>query len=187
MLHPQDTDQTERAMVCERFDHLNPTNHRRYSSTPVNPRGTFSTNTTWKLASVILLLVFLLASPGTSILAQETPTPDPQRFRGADQASGYTGDIANLTTAVDTFWSDTFAAAGISYRSPRVTLVEQFTGTGGCGLADPDDWPFYCPPDETVYLQPKRLNLEAHTIGDYAPIMILAHEWGHHVQRLTNT
>ena len=45
----------------------------------------------------------------------------------------------------------------------------------------------YCPLDATIYLSPSFLETQQREVGDYAPITVLAHEWGHHVQFLTQT
>jgi hypothetical protein len=43
---------------------------------------------------------------------------------------------------------------------------------------------FYCPFDRTIYLVPQFLVDLERQFGDYAPITVLSHEWGHHVQAL---
>jgi predicted metalloprotease len=172
-------------MDAKRFNVRIPT-RRRLSATVDFTRGGATTSTLRDRASLLLLLGLLLAGAISPADAQQTPTPVPEGYRGAGQSSGYTGDFPELETAIDSFWADTFRVAGLAYRSPRVIFVEQPTMTG-CDATDPNGWPFYCPPDETIYLQPRILDLVTADIGDFAPIMILAHEWGHHVQLLTNT
>jgi predicted metalloprotease len=70
--------------------------------------------------------------------------------------------------------------------------VETFTGavsTGGCGNASSDVGPFYCPTDQTIYLDTDfyRDVLEGQLGGDDAPFLrayVIAHEYGHHIQNL---
>lgn len=73
------------------------------------------------------------------------------------------------------------------YRAPDLVLVEQQAQTP-CGTASTRTGPFYCPTDETVYIDPAfwsilrdQLGAEA---GDLAQLYVLAHEYGHHVQNL---
>lgn len=53
-----------------------------------------------------------------------------------------------------------------------------------CGTVRPVPNAFYCAGDRTIYLVPQFLVDQERQFGDYAPIAILSHEWGHHVQNL---
>ena len=143
-------------MDAERFKDLIPTRRSLCASTEFSGSGV-TTSRLHHRASVLLLIALLLMGAVSTAGAQETSTPAPQGVRGAGQASGYTGNMAELATAIDAFWDDTFEKAGVGYRFPGVRFVEQVTTTA-CGLADPAGWPFYCAADETIYLQPDRMN-----------------------------
>lgn len=74
------------------------------------------------------------------------------------------------------------------YSAPRVVLYEQGTNTG-CGYGQAAMGPFYCPTDQTVYLdlsfwQTMSTQLGA-SDGDFAKAYVISHEFGHHVQTLT--
>jgi len=43
---------------------------------------------------------------------------------------------------------------------------------------------FYCPAEEAIYSSPAGLKAHRRRIGDFAPIVVMAHEWGHHIQTL---
>ena len=70
-----------------------------------------------------------------------------------------------------------------TYRAPTVTSLEAPVVTA-CGPAGPEDLAFYCRAEEAIYYAPARLEAHRRRIGDFAPIVVLAHEWGHHLQRL---
>jgi hypothetical protein len=74
------------------------------------------------------------------------------------------------------------------YAPPTVVLYTQGTQTG-CGLGQAAMGPFYCPEDQTVYLdlgfwQEMETRLGA-SGADFARAYVIAHEFGHHVQTLT--
>jgi predicted metalloprotease len=74
------------------------------------------------------------------------------------------------------------------YRAPQLVIVDGQTGTQ-CGTASNQTGPFYCPPEETVYIDPTffgllRQQFDA-SAGDLAQLYVLAHEYGHHVQYIT--
>jgi predicted metalloprotease len=43
---------------------------------------------------------------------------------------------------------------------------------------------FYCRAEQAIYYAPAGLDVHRRRIGDFAPIVVMAHEWGHHLQRL---
>lgn len=74
-----------------------------------------------------------------------------------------------------------------NYREPTLVL---FTGSvsSACGAASSATGPFYCPGDEKVYLDysffdemARRMNAP----GDFAQAYVIAHEVGHHIQKIT--
>ncbi len=83
----------------------------------------------------------------------------------------------------------TWARVLPGYRDARLVL---FRGAvrSGCGDASAAMGPFYCPADEKVYLDLgffDELSRRFGAPGDFAQAYVLAHELGHHVQRLTGT
>ncbi len=86
--------------------------------------------------------------------------------------------------------NDVWSAKIDGYEPPRVVLYEQGTRTG-CGFGQSAMGPFYCPNDETIYLDlgfwrdmETRLGASG---ADFARAYVIAHEFGHHVQSLTGT
>ncbi len=87
-------------------------------------------------------------------------------------------------------WTEIFRGEGKSYRRAKLVL---FTGgvSTGCGSASSDVGPFYCPPDQRVYLDlsfygDMKTELGGRG-GDFAWAYVIAHETGHHVQELLGT
>jgi predicted metalloprotease len=82
-------------------------------------------------------------------------------------------------------WSQIFRQNGQEYRAPRLVLFRDQVQSA-CGIAGSASGPFYCPGDLQVYLDLsffqdlKRLGAP----GEFARAYVIAHEVGHHVQRL---
>jgi len=94
-----------------------------------------------------------------------------------------------IHTSADDTWSAIFRNAGESYRPSHVVLYSGGTGTA-CGTGQSAMGPFYCPGDETVYLDLDFFNTmdqELGAKGDFARAYVIAHEVGHHVQKLLGT
>ena len=85
-------------------------------------------------------------------------------------------------------WKELFQEQiGRQYREPKLVL---FTGQvkSACGFASAAMGPFYCPADESVYLDLsfcEELQTKFQAPGDFAVAYVLAHEVGHHVQNQT--
>ena len=69
---------------------------------------------------------------------------------------------------------------------PQLALFDEGINTG-CGSATSAAGPFYCPPDQQVYIDLaffRQLETEFAAQGDFAKAYVIAHEVGHHVQNL---
>jgi len=83
-------------------------------------------------------------------------------------------------------WTQLFASSGKTYRHAKLHL---FTDTvrSGCGFAETAMGPFYCPADEKVYIDLgfyRELRDRFGAPGEFAEAYVVAHELGHHVQKL---
>jgi len=90
--------------------------------------------------------------------------------------------------SLDAFWIDAAPEIGVQYREPGAIIFEQSVSTA-CGPATSAVGPFYCPADETVYLDTgfyddlrTRFGADG---GPLAEMYVVAHEWGHHMQKIT--
>jgi uncharacterized protein len=86
-------------------------------------------------------------------------------------------------------WNTQFKKLGKTYREPKLVL---FSGRveSACGLASSATGPFYCPGDENVYIDLdfyRELRTRFKAPGDFAQAYVIAHEIGHHIQRLLGT
>ena len=131
--------------------------------------------------AVAVAILLTILGPNVNLIASAQGTPEPQRYGRASQ--GYASQFAEVLDQLDAFWMGNFEATGGTYRSPAVIPLEDLVITG-CGPAGPEDFAFYCRNDETIYYSPAGFAEHERRFGDFAPIVVTAHEWGHHVQRL---
>jgi uncharacterized protein len=76
--------------------------------------------------------------------------------------------------------------SGRQYRHAKLVLFRNYTQSG-CGSAESATGPFYCPEDEKVYIDLgfyDELKRRFGAPGEFAEAYVLAHEVGHHVQKL---
>lgn len=97
------------------------------------------------------------------------------------------GKFASVVLAsTEDVWGKIFTQAGQTYRPPKLQI---YTGRvqSACGMGSSAVGPFYCPPDERVYLDLSffdDLERRFGAPGDFASAYVVAHEVGHHVQNL---
>jgi uncharacterized protein len=83
-------------------------------------------------------------------------------------------------------WGRVFQAGGRHYVPPTLVLFSGATQTA-CGTGVAAMGPFYCPLDQKVYIDLRfydELKRRFHAPGDFAQAYVIAHEIGHHVQKL---
>jgi predicted metalloprotease len=89
---------------------------------------------------------------------------------------------------IDTYWADAAAELGVTYSTPGFNLFEGATDTG-CGGATSAVGPFYCPADQSIYIDTAFFrDLEERfgaSAGPLAQMYVVAHEWGHHMQTIS--
>jgi predicted metalloprotease len=88
-----------------------------------------------------------------------------------------------LHAHVDQFWAARFQEAGLPYDPPNGVVAFAEPIVTACGSADPDrEAAFYCVIDEKIYYSSEFRILIESQIGDFAWIVVVAHEWAHHIQ-----
>ncbi len=97
-----------------------------------------------------------------------------------------TQDVPTLvkaaTTDINSYWQQVFANAGATYVPPKQVVPYTTVISTACGPAVLNN-AFYCAPSHSIYYDSNFLKAEAREFGDFAPVVIMAHEWGHLVQR----
>jgi len=81
-------------------------------------------------------------------------------------------------------WEQIFAQEGQRYTHAKLVVFREGIQSG-CGFAQTEMGPFYCPADQKVYIDLgfyKELKDRFGATGDFAEAYVIAHELGHHVQ-----
>ena len=101
-----------------------------------------------------------------------------------DQASL---ESCNALSSLNQTWAPIFAAANVKFKAPGLVFYSN-VGSSGCGSAQSAMGPFYCPEDQKIYLDTtfyEQMDRELGATGQFARDYVIAHEYGHHIQRLT--
>jgi predicted metalloprotease len=119
-----------------------------------------------------------LLQGGGGMMQSEAP-PGPNAIDDDEEA--FVGVVLAETEEV---WGTLFARSGLQYTEPRLVLYRGGT-VSGCGAAQSAMGPFYCPSDQTVYLDTDFFRVMTEQLGargEFARAYVIAHEVGHHVQ-----
>ena len=94
-----------------------------------------------------------------------------------------------ILAGTEDVWTKEFEKMGRKYVAPKMVLFSRVTNSG-CGSASSQTGPFYCPADQTVYIDLSffdQMSTQLGAGGDFAYAYVIAHEVGHHVQYLLGT
>ena len=138
---------------------------------------------------VIALIVWALGGDPLAFLqvAGDSPSaggsaPPPP---GEDETAQF---VSVILASTEDQWNAIFGERGADYREPTLVLFTDLVRSG-CGTAGASTGPFYCPLDQTIYLDLGFFRELARLggPGDFAAAYVIGHEVGHHVQKLAGT
>jgi predicted metalloprotease len=140
--------------------------------------------------AIALIVMFLGGDPtpvlqGAGQMSGPTQTTNEPYVESPNEAE-WRQQIAVTLAETEDAWNAIFTKLGGQYREPILVL---FGGAveSGCGFAESQVGPFYCPPDEKLYIDLSffdQLGPELGGRNDFARAYVVAHEVGHHVQNL---
>jgi predicted metalloprotease len=147
------------------------------------------------IGTLVLVVLALLFGVDPSVVLQGGgPAPIEQQTRADRAPGGAPGNppaddaaarfVSRVLAETEDVWNPVFQSLGRPYQEPRLVL---FTGVvqSGCGTAQAQVGPFYCPADSRVYLDLDflaEMQRGLGATGDFAAAYVIAHEIGHHVQ-----
>ena len=140
------------------------------------------------LGTIAVVIIGLLLGVDPSVILNNTDiATDTTAVQPTSPADNAAKEFVSLVVgSTEDAWSEIFREGGSSYRAPSLVL---FTGAveSACGFGQAAMGPFYCPPDEKVYIDLsffQELRDRFQAPGDFAQAYVIAHEVGHHVQNL---
>ena len=135
---------------------------------------------------VVLLAMLLGIDPRAIMVGLEdgsAPIPEVPTSQPTDEMGQF---VSTVFADLEDTWTGIFGQSGNSFRSPRLVLFTEATPTE-CGYGQAAMGPFYCPLDEKIYIDLafyNELDQRFGAPGDFAQAYVLAHEMGHHVQKV---
>ena len=141
------------------------------------------------LIGLILVIVVVLLGGDPRPLLQQMERNAPQQGGPAvvDPAEQQLAQFVSVVLAdTEDVWTELFRAQGDQYRKPTLVLFRDQVRSA-CGFQGAATGPFYCPLDEKLYIDLSfydEMKQRLGAPGDFAQAYVIAHEVGHHVQKL---
>ena len=150
------------------------------------------------LIIVLVASYFLGVDPSEMIggleqVQQQSPQVTAQNQAGGNSATescnvdALSKQTCNALSSLNKTWEPLFQQANIAFRRPKLVFYAQ-DGQSGCGAAQSAMGPFYCPEDNGIYIDTdfyRTMEQELGATGQFARDYVIAHEYGHHIQKLT--
>jgi len=166
--------------------------HGRRSNRVINMQGKRSKAAGGGVIFLVIgVVVALLGGNPMPFFSEGIERTVSAQFAGkSDLSEEETAELSDFVSVVlastEDVWSQIYRQNGVQYQPPSLVL---FTGRvqSACGSASASMGPFYCPPDQKVYIDLsfyKELKEKLDAPGDFAQAYVIAHEVGHHVQNL---
>jgi len=118
-------------------------------------------------------------------LGTETQSVSTGSYQGSKEENKQAQFSATILASTEDVWNGILD----DYREPTLVLFSGYVSSA-CGSASSATGPFYCPGDEKVYLDLsffQDMERQMNAPGDFAQAYVIAHEVGHHIQKLTGT
>lgn len=141
------------------------------------------------IGTVILVVLYLVLGGDPQALfnaQQQAQVSQPAQVNTQAPRDDASKFVAVVLADTEDAWNDVFRQMGRKYEEPRLVLFTDVIQSG-CGFARGATGPFYCPQDRQVYIDLgffRQLQERLGAGGDFAEAYVIAHEVGHHVQKL---
>ena len=141
---------------------------------------------------VIALLAYFVFGVDPSVVMNVSEQMGAGRQEAREAPRGAPADemgqfVSRVLGSTEDTWAAVFRQSGAQYRAPTLVLYDGQVRSA-CGMGQAAMGPFYCPGDEKLYVDLsffRDLQARFAAPGDFAQAYVIAHEVGHHVQKLT--
>lgn len=154
------------------------------------------TRGSWKMKIALALLLLIMGGGGalsgifTDNLGQVYQSSHITYQQNTDSRQDDTTFVSKVLGSTEDFWTQQFQIENYgTYKEPQLVFYTDNTQTA-CGLGQATSGPFYCPRDESIYLDIRfydELAQNYGAAGDFAFAYVIAHEVGHHIQKQLGT
>ena len=142
------------------------------------------------LGTLLLMILALVFGVDPRQFMEQAPNSPPSQVQTSRPNNPEEEELKQFVAVVlaksEDVWTGVFRQNGRQYREPTLVLFTDQVRSA-CGIAGAAVGPFYCPGDEKVYIDLafyEQLRREFRAPGDFAQAYVVAHEVGHHVQKL---
>ncbi len=140
---------------------------------------------------LVVIVMFLGGDPKQllDMAGQQAPQQEQSEYQSSPEDEKMVSFVKKVLSTTEEVWEGEFRSLGRTYEKPRLVLFSNDVRSG-CGFADAQVGPFYCPADKTIYVDLsffRELSQRFGAPGDFAQAYVIAHEVGHHVQKLLGT
>jgi len=141
---------------------------------------------------IIAAIIFFLGGDPSAILSSgmgSSSAPTEQRQLNDNELK--VREFVQMVTAEnEQTWNKVFNDNGMRFSPAKVVIFENVTQSG-CGTAQSAMGPFYCPADQTIYMDMSFFKELQQRFGaqvtEFSIAYVLGHEYGHHIQTLLGT
>lgn len=166
---------------------------RRTSDNVDDRRGKGGGKATLGIGGVIIvgLIVWLMGGNPMEVVTQQlmNSSNSETNYTPTEEEEHNATFAKTILAGTEDVWKEIFDKNGLKYVPPRMVLFTNATESG-CGNASASTGPFYCPLDQTLYIDLsffKEMETQLNAGGEFAYTYVIAHEVGHHVQYLLGT
>jgi predicted metalloprotease len=138
------------------------------------------------IGTIVLFVIILLMGGDPSQLIGNSSfiDPAPSQYVESEEENELAEFASVVLAETETVWDYLFEKEGLQYQYPSLVLYKDSVQSA-CGNATSAVGPFYCPGDNSVYIDLsfyEELKQNFKAPGDFAFAYVIAHEVGHHVQ-----